>query len=229
MPALITELIDKVDNAELVRDQIAAILVLESAAQQALAAAAKKDPRLWALRVYLERDAPWQQWLDLPGELEVPPIVAVSFEASSADGAASSVVDRQKVIGTFNLDCYGYGVATETALGHEPGDMRAAFVCQRAVRLARNILMSGQYTYLGLRGIVGRRWVQNTTAFQPALEGHVAQQVVGCRISFQADFLEYSPQVLAQELEVLSIEVQRAPDGELVLLTAQYGEEEDDS
>lgn len=42
-------LIDKQDSVEIIRDQIAAILVQEIANQQALAIADSKDPALWTL------------------------------------------------------------------------------------------------------------------------------------------------------------------------------------
>lgn len=223
MPAIITELIDKLDAFEIVRDQIAAILKLESAAQQALATAAEKDPKQWGLSVYVERAAPWSQWLDMPAEADVLPIVAVSFETDSADQSASGAVNVQRMIATYNVDCYGYGVATETDDGHDPGDMRAALEVQRAVRLVRNILMAGHYTYLGLRGVVGKRWFSGKTMLVPEFESPAAQQVVACRMILQVEFIETTPQVIPEALELLTVEVKRDPSGE-VLLTAEYGD-----
>jgi len=60
MPALITTLVENLDNSELICDQIAAILATESAAQQALATLAGKNPKLWKLRVFAERTNAWE-------------------------------------------------------------------------------------------------------------------------------------------------------------------------
>ena len=223
MPALITELIDKLDNLELIRDQLGAILKVESSAQQALALAANRDAKPWDLRVYVERTAPWEQWLDMPAEDDVAPIVAVSFENDTSDQAGSSAVQLQRTVATFNIDCYGYGVATETADGHEPGDLRATAATHRAVRMVRNILMAGHYTYLAMRGVVGKRYFQGKTMFVPEFDSNAAQQIVACRMNLQVEFNEYTPQVIAEPLELLTVEVKRDPSGE-VLLTAEYGD-----
>src|SRR5688500_16825036 len=123
MPALITELIDKVDSSEIVRDQIAAILKVESENQAALAAAVTptpKDPRLWRLRVFLERANPFEEFRDddIHEVADAIPIVNVSYENGSFDRGSGNTFEKQKCNGTFNIDCYGYGCSTETADGH---------------------------------------------------------------------------------------------------------------
>jgi hypothetical protein len=230
VPPRITELIDKQDTRELVRDAIAAILKVEEANQRLLAEADAQDPREWALSVFVEREAPWEQFQNPPkDDLDQPPVVSVSFESETTDASASSVVDVQKSTGIFNVDVYGYGAALDVeGGGHQPGDMRAALAAQRGVRLVRNILMAGQYTYLAMNGVVTRRWVDNITAFVPELDAKPLQQVVACRLSFAVDYYDATPQVIPDELEILFIEVKRAENGE-VLLAMQFGEEDDDS
>lgn len=211
----ITTLIDKQDTAEIVRDQVAAILALESASQQALAGAAGKDPELWKLRVYQERSNPWE---NLPSKTEDrSPVVNVWWDASTFDMGASNIVERQKSSATINVDCYGYGrSANDPAGGHVAGDQNAAETAQRAVRLVRNILMAGVYTYLGLQGVVWRRWVDSITIFQPQQDNQNVQQIVGARVSFRVDFNEYSPQVEPVTLELLSVVVKRTEDDQIV-------------
>jgi hypothetical protein len=235
--ALITTLIDKVDNCELVRDKIAEILLVESAAQQVLAAAADpvKDPALWKLRVFLERSNPWGEWTDARSTedagqqpIDTTPIVNVAFDGWVADKKSGNVVERQKVTGTFNIDCYGYGVSADLpAGGHAPGDEAAAVEAQRAFRLVRNILMSGHYTYLGFaRGanqVVWSRWPGNVNAFQPAIDGRPVAHVQAVRLQLQVEFNEFSPQVEGVTLKELSVVVTRGVGGE-AFLTAQYGE-----
>ncbi len=217
---MITTLIDKQDSFEIMRDQIAAILKLETSNQQTLATAAAKDPNLWKLRIFSERSNPWQQFDDLPADTS--PLVNVTYEDSNFDASGSNIMERQKTTGVFNIDCYGYGVSSDNiAGGHNPGDQVAALEVQRALRLVRNILMAAEYTYLGLRGQVWQRWIRTIQTFQPQLENQQANQIVGARISFQVIFNEFSPQVALETLELVSLDVFRAETGE-ILLEADY-------
>lgn len=217
---MIQELIDKQDNFELVRDQIAAILASEEASQRAIAALAGRDPEEWRLRVYAERSNPFEQWLN--DQTDCSPIVNVWFDSSSFDGLAGNTVERQKTEAVYNIDCYGFGLASDEAGGgHNPGDQAAAFQAHKALRLVRNILMAAQYTYLGLRGVVWRRWPQSVTSFQPQQDARQAQQVVGVRLAFRVQFNEFSPENAPETLEFLSIDVIRAEDGQ-ILVEADY-------
>lgn len=213
----ITTLIDKQDNVEVVRDQIAAILALETVAQVALATTAgKSNPDDWKFRVYLERSNPWE---NLPGHNgDDSPIVNVWWDASSFDMAASNIVERQKATATINIDCYGYGKSADVpAGGHTAGDRKAAEAVQRAVRLVRNILMAAEYTYLGLRGTVWRRWVESITMMQPQQNNQNVNHIVAARLAFRVEFNEFSPQVEAETLELLTTEVRRTEDDQIVV------------
>ena len=213
---MINELIDKQDNVELVRDQIAAILATEIANQQILATAAEKDPDEWKLRIFKERSNPWEQYLN--EQSDKSPIVNVWFDNSSYDPKASNAIERQKTEAVYNIDVYGYGISSDVeGGGHIPGDRDAALEVQKALRLIRNILMAGEYTYLGLRGLVWSRWPQSITIFQPQLDARQMQQIVGARLAFRVEFNEFSPQVQSVPLEFVSIDVKRAEDGEIVV------------
>lgn len=218
---MITTLIDKQDNFEIIRDQIAAILALEVAAQMALATAAAKDPEDWNLKVYAERSNSWESWLNQ--STTRTPKVNVWFDGSTFDDSGSNTMERQKTEATFNIDCYGFGLSSDNlAGGHNPGDRDAAYEVQRAIRLVRNILMAAEYTYLGLRGTVWSRRFQSVTAFQPPLGENSVQQITGARLAFRVIFNEFSPQVEAQTLELVSTQVKRAEDG-AVVIAADYG------
>lgn len=209
-------LIDKQDNFEIIRDQIAAILVAEVANQMALAPAAipAQDPADYKLRVFTERSNPWEQWLN--EQTDRSPIVNVWFDNSTFDPKASNVMARQKTEAVYNIDCYGYGrSADDGGTGHIPGDKDAALEAQRALRLVRNILMAGENTYLLLQGLVWSRWPQSVTSFQPQQDGRQIQQVVGLRLAFRVVFNEFSPQYVPETLEFLAIEVLRKEDGEI--------------
>jgi hypothetical protein len=231
MTALITSLIDTSDNFELIRDQIAAVIKLEAANQEVLAVAADEDPKLWRLRVFVERSNPWEAYLDAPpddveGDDRHVPIVSVRFDTDSIGERASNQVSRQKYSGAFNVDCYGYGRSKSEDSGHTPGDLKAATECHRAMRLVRQILMAGHYTYLGFpRGanqVVWKRQIQTRTVFQPQLGTQPVGHVVGGRLALQVDYSEFAPQVEGQPLELIAASVERDDSGEVHLL-ASFG------
>lgn len=212
------ELIDKQDNFEIIRDQIAAILLTEIISQIALATTAgKPNPDDWKLRIFTERANPWEQFLQAP-VVDTSPLVNVWYDNSNFDENSSNTFERQKAVGIFNIDCYGYGIsADDGGSGHTPGDKAAALEVQKALRLCRNILMAAEYAYLGMRGLVWKRWPQSVTVFQPQQDGQTVQRVIGARLALQVEFNEFSPQVAGEDLEFISIDVIRAEDGEIVL------------
>lgn len=224
----ITQLIKKTDNVELIRDQIAAILCLEVDSQKRLAKAARERVSDWHLNIYTERSEPWAVFQSIPEEdkdLEKRcPIVAVSFDNTSYEKAGSDF-ERQKTVGIFNLDCYGYGISGDDgAFGQRPGDAEASLHAQRAVRLVRNIFMSAEYLNLKMQGTVARCWVQSVTMFQPQIDGRSVERVVAARMALEVQFNEYSPQVEGQPLELISADLKRAGTGQ-VYITAHYGQE----
>lgn len=228
---LIETLIEGLDSFELVRDQIAAILKVESERQQVLAEqAGHQSTKPWKLRVFSERALPWEEYIDAPdrdieGDDRHVPIVNVRFDTDSIDLGASNVVERQKYDAVYNIDCYGYGKSYGTETGHEPGDELAALECHRAMRLVRRILMSAHYTYLGFpRGanqLVWSRMLQSRTVLQPQLETRAVQNIVGARLSLRVAMSEFSPQWQGNPLELVSVAVHRAETGE-IYLNASY-------
>lgn len=221
----IETLIDKLDANEVVRDKLAEILLAESISQQALASAAAKDPALWKLRVFVDRANPWEEFLAAEPDDESAdrsPIVNITLDSINFPGGKGDTVERQGASATFHIDCYGYGFSAETDDGHRAGDQMAAAEAQRCLRLVRNILMAATYTYLDMRGVVGKRWPQSIQMFQPELEARSVQKVVGARFALGVDFNEFSPQVVGQPLESIVVTVRRRATGE-VYFEAEYG------
>lgn len=212
---MITQLIDKQDGFERVRDQIAAILKTNITNQMALATAAGKDPELWNLRIFSERTNPWEEFQYAEGPKT--PIVNAWYDSSDFDDAGSSSVNDQKTNGIFNVDIYTCGVSTETAEGHSSGDEVSAMTSHRAIMLCRNILMSAAYTYLGMRGFVWGRKVTAINTFQPSADDATVQNIIGARIAFRVTFTEQSPQVEYQELEEIGVQVIRSENGEILM------------
>jgi len=213
----IQTLINKRDNVEVVRDQIGAILALEVQSQMALAALAAENPADWDLKVFLERVNPWGEF----SESDTTPVVNVFWEASTFDPSASNVVMRQKTSAIFNVDCYGYGVAAADGTGQIPGDELAAAEAMRTARLVRNILMSANYAYLDMRGVVWKRFVRGINGFQPQQGDLNGVQVMACRLLLEVEFSEFSPQYDGVELENVLIEFERSSDNQ-VIIQAEY-------
>lgn len=215
---VIDTLIDKQDTFEVVRDQIALILVTEVANQMALASAATKDPLDWKMRIFTERSNPWEQFLNLDDATDKSPLINVWYDNGNFPENKGNTVERQAHEATYNLDCYGVGVSADVpAGGHTPGDKEAAFEAQRAVRLVRNILMAAINTYLQLQGTVWQRWIQSITVFQPQIDNSAIQNIVAARIALRVTFNEFSPQVTPETLELVSVDIKRTEDGEIVL------------
>lgn len=211
---MITQLIDKQDSFEIIRDKIGLILAQETANQQALATADGQNPKNWKLRVYAERSNPWEMFLN--SQADRSPLVNVWFDSASYDMSAGNAVERQKATMTYNIDVYGFGISADAeGGGHKAGDKAASLEAQRALRLCRNIVMAGENTYLQLRGLVWSRRIQSLTLFQPPIERPV-HQIIGGRIALQVVANEFSPQVEPVELEAISVDVKRAADGGII-------------
>ena len=135
----IDTLIDKQDNFEIIRDQIAAILAIETASQQSLAETANKEnPGLWKIRPFTEQANPIEGWRDIDStsSIDASPIVNVWYDNGSFPMNKGNVVERQEHEGVYNIDCYGVGYSRDVpAGGHVVGDQEAALEAQRAVRL----------------------------------------------------------------------------------------------
>jgi hypothetical protein len=236
LSSAITTLIEDQDNYELVRDRIAVILKVESEAQQALALAAlpdAKDPNNWKLRVFTEATDPWEQFLpvdapDVSSPAFAAPIVNVWFDQETFDKSRSTPL-RQLAQGTFNIDCYGYGVSRANGSGHDPGSKAAALEAQRAGRLVRKMLMAGQYCpSLGFpRGaaqFIWDRFVTSVTSLQPQMGEHHGFHVQAVRIALSVDYSEFAPEYQPVLLEEVGISLKRDDTTGEVFLTYQVGE-----
>ena len=222
MPAQIDHLLVTRDTLEIVRDQIAAILALESAQQMALAPGSGKDPLDWELHVYTDRVSPIGEYLqsDAP---RLPPIVVVYFQQDSFDGKASDQL-KHRYFGTFVIDCYGYGCSKDDpndAQAHLPGDIQAEQEATRAARLVRQILVATPYFNLGLPGLVGKRQFVARENLTPSQEERPVSHVSAFRLKLQVDFDEFSPENSFPNIESVAITFTRDGDGR-VLVAADY-------
>jgi hypothetical protein len=223
VPAVITQLPAKTsDNLTIIRDQIAAVLKVESAKWLELSRAAGREDEGWDLKVYVEATNPMQDWMgteDDDSGCEDPPfVVNVYFSDDAVDGKRSNAANQQTASGVFVVDCYGHGVArAREDGGHHPGDQLAELKAQRCCFLARNILMAAHYWDLGLPGIVAKRMWDGREALQSPINERARQKVACVRLRMRVDFLEFSPQHVPATLQAVLSEVTRGPNGEVLV------------
>jgi len=223
MSALITTLIDKQDSNELVRDQIAAILAVEVANQRTLAIADGKDPDDYSFSVYIERSKPWES-----GEM---PLVNVLFDNDRFDNRNSNMLDRQRAIGTFYIDCY----AKKNTTDDNEGDELSSKEADRIAMLVRNIIMSNEYFQLALgyrelgvgNNIVSRRYIMRREKFQPDIRNEAYENIIACRVMVEVEYDEFSPQTETEDFELLIHSCKRSDDDKVLFVTEHDMTEEE--
>lgn len=219
------ELIDKRDNFEKVRDEIAAILAFETANQQVLALAGGKDPALWEFDVYIERARIWESLTVL--EEPVPPVVSVYFESENFAGDQSLTALRQTADpGIFNIEIFTTALNQKNVGdGYITADRAAILDCQRIIRLIRNILFSvpadtsqsGQdYTYLNMRGVVAHRRIQSVVQFQPDYKKQ-AVIIAAARIALAVKYIETALDGPDQPFELLQVQTTTTTGGQVII------------
>lgn len=221
MAAVIDELLDSQDGFEIARDAVAAILAEEIANQQALAANASADVSLYQLDVYAERVAPLENWRDDP---TAAPVVSV-WIPRYVPRSGGSTVDDERGEATLYLDVFAAGQDADSMSGHTAGDYQARVNLHRVIRLIRQILMSGQYTYLGsprkaAQWCYGRE-IKDVEIHEPRRLENTAQWVATARISFSVDLKMSQPQWPGEVAEGQDVIFKRDSDGK-VLAKATY-------
>ena len=215
MSALIATLINKQDSNEIIRDQIAAILAVEVANQRTLAEVANLDPDDFSFSVYIERSIPW--------ESSEMPLVNVIFDNDRFDNKNCNHTDRQRAVGTFHIDCYAVKNTTDDSSGDELSSKEA----DRIARFVRNIIMAGEYTYLALgarelgngNNIVTKRYIMRREKFQPDIRSESYENIIGCRLTLEVEYDEFSPQAVPVDFELLINSCVRGEDDKLFFIT----------
>lgn len=216
MAAVITTLIDKQDTCEVIRDQIAAILAVEESSQKELAVIDGQDPLDYAFTVFIERARPWKS--------SQMPCINIIFDNDRFDNRNSDVIQRQRAVGTFYIDCY----ATKNNDDSGTADELSSKEADRIARLVRNILMSGEYTYLLLghrelgkgNNIVTKRYITRREKFMPEIRQEGYENIIACRLTVEVEYDEFSPQVEMNDFELLIHSCMR--DDDKVYFVAEY-------
>ena len=218
-------LIDKLDNFEIVLNQIAAILAAETLAQQALAVLAGKDPALFTFDVFLNRYNPVEVF---ESNSDATPIVNVWYDNSNFPENKSNTVGQQLSQSSYNLDIYaGAASSDDPGGGYNRGDEESSQNLQRIIRLVRNIIMHPDNTYLQLsvirgsktQNLIWQRWIQSFQAFQPQIDDRPTENVVASRCTLQVMFNETPVIETFNPLEIVFITAKRAEDGKIIFET----------
>jgi hypothetical protein len=219
---LVDFLLKEKDNAEKIRDRIVLILTAELANQYVLAQAYVPEPgedfnpEDYRIGVYLENQRPW--------DIKDFPAVNIQLLSTIKDERPGSAVGKQKNKFHYAIDCYARGKIKDT-----PDDSDATLRTWFVSRLVRNILMAGADTYLGLRDLVQKREVVSRTTGDLENINDAAMAVSVCRILFDVDSYEDSPQAAYESFDGMDFKVETA-DGKIILAelkTPPYKEEED--
>lgn len=220
--AKLNTLIDKQDNCEIIRDQIAAILAVEEANQRVLAIADGQDTELWRFNVYTEKFNPWKLLTKSDGTSESQtPIVNVLFDNDTFDNKNSNQTEQQATKGMFFLDCYAHKPKTESLDSDEATSKEA----ERIARLVRNIIMSAEYNQLALgyadlgkgNNIVFDRYILKREKFMPLdREGRAFENIIAMRLTLGVDYVEYSPQIEPTDFDLLYFKCEKSEDGQLL-------------
>jgi hypothetical protein len=190
----INTLIEKPDNVEIIRDQIAAILKLEIEHQSFI----DSENNDFCVKVFIENARP----LETETDDENPCSRFINVQLTRADIPKSNArVGRQGETAIFFIDCTTYG-GTE---GDYYDDKESALKAWRIARLVRNILTSGVYTYLGLQGVVRSRVIPSRESGAPPMQSE-AQAATVVRITLEVDFIENTIDAEYETLDVIKFE-----------------------
>jgi hypothetical protein len=162
-----------------VRDQLAAILSLELQAQFEIAKhEGKPNAADYDINIYVENSRPYDTADD-----EVISLVNIVLQEVTVPHS-NPRAGSQKSQAIFHLYCTANGNAT----GDFRDDKSASFRAWKIMRLVRRILMSEQYTYLGMRKIVTSRTFTKMEAGTP--NAQAAQAFTVIRAHLEVQFVE---------------------------------------
>lgn len=180
---MIDILIDKKDNFELVKYKIASILKSEIENQKILA---KEKSNLYDIKVFVDKSNPLSiyseaQYQNEKGQL---PVINVIFDSDDLTLEGSANVGRQKVRGTFYIDCYAF----KNKEINKEADEEASREADRIGTIARNILMHDSYRVLSMNKVVVRRYI--TKREKMINQNNSAETVAVMRLILEVLYLE---------------------------------------
>lgn len=199
--AKINFLINKNDNFETIRDEIAAIIALEQAEQKILSASSPiSDTTYFNFDLYCEKINP-ENMIDIDGNNNEP-IVNVSYVQSTLQNG--NISGRAKYLSEYNIDIYACDsviVDDENNIIMQSDEVTARRV-QRIAKIIRNIIFNNEYAVLNLNGIVASRKIQSIQMFVPNNE-NTASNISACRIVLQVEHIETTDENIYNSIEMI--------------------------
>jgi hypothetical protein len=211
-------------NAHLVSEAVATILANEEANQRALAEAAGLDPEPLRVRVYIGRSAPITDWIDVTSDTDVSPIINVRLDRTEYPGG--NVIEQQRNQVRIPVECFAVGVASQSPDGFVHAETLSLERLYSVVSFARKVLMAAENTYLGMRGVVSKRWIESESYLPVDFDQDPrTQHVRACKLSLVADSYELSPQTTGVPMASVRVRLLKASDGQVLASSLILAEE----
>lgn len=222
---MIKYLIDPALHLFKLRDRIGEILLTERDSQKNLALADSADPLLWDFRVFSQQRDPIDCYTSAPpnGSPDASPIVNVAIlsESLNEKGGFRELINPYNA--QFRITAFGYGIAEATEDGHRSAELVAQDEAERAIGLARAILLAGNYRHLWVDGDPRKRHVRNRRVSQLQYEDTSIDEssnyyIQAISMLLIVDLDEVVRQVDGEAFESIAVNVRREDNGELFLL-----------
>lgn len=184
---MINVLIDKKDNFELIKYKIANILKSELENQKKLAKEISEEKsKDYDIKVFIDKINPLSIYSESQTQNEKGqlPIINITFDSDDLTLEGSGNVGRQKVRGTYYIDCYAF----KNKEAKKEADEEASREADRIGTIARNILMFDGYRVLDMSKTVVRRYVTKREKMNS--QNQSAENISAMRLIFEVEYLE---------------------------------------
>ncbi|MGL4981722.1 MAG: hypothetical protein ACRC4W_02485 [Treponemataceae bacterium] len=195
-------LISEKDNIELIRHRIVEILSFELENQKNLAeSAGLSDKDLYNIAIFEEALRPYDY------DHQHFPLINVLLNETQEQKGSNAILGSQNYTANFEIQCYAKGTSFDEQ-GEFISDVQQSFTSAWVVaRLVRNILMSGQYAFFGMKKKVLRRRLSGLKAGVPSDLAQAGFSVACVVLSFSVDFFEDAPEVSPIEIDEFGFKI----------------------
>lgn len=211
-------------NAHIACDAVATILAAEEENQRVLALGLGQDSEALRVRIYTGRVAPVSDWIDVNSDTDVSSIVNVRLERVEYVGG--NVVEQQRCQVRIAVECFAVGCASQLPEGIWHAEEISLERIQLVTGFVRGVLMAAENAYLGLRGVVTKRWIESEAYLPIDLEHDTrVQHVRACKLSLVVDTYEASPQTTGVPMASVRVRMLKASDGQVLASSLIIAEE----
>ena len=217
--------------SELVRDQIALIIITELPKQKAIAVdlAANQPATLQGIQaqtdldngvydiinnIFTEKGTQFTE-KQLPG-------INIVYGNSGYSATEGDNINQQVSNSNYAIGVHFEGIHEQTGDVIKKGDEKAARVTARTLGLLRGILMSGQYKTLGdeFKGIIWKRRVTSLDVLQPDYQEINGRHGIVGLLNMEVKFSEIGPAIdgvqLAATINNIRVKLRTDDDGKVI-------------